>query len=136
MVNYDEKVAKEADKNQILVDLHGAFKPAGLEYKYPNLISYGGVRGMEQMGGCKPNNSLYMPFMRIAGGPMDDTPGAMLSRKPEVYRSERPNSASLGTRAYQLALFVVFESGLKMLADNPTLYFREKECKEYNLGSY
>jgi alpha-glucosidase len=131
MVNYYEKVAKEAAKNHIIVDFHGAFKPAGLEYKYPNLISYEGVRGMEQMGGCKPDNSLYLPFMRNAVGPMDYTPGAMISMQPEVYRSERPNSASIGTRAYQMALFVVFESGLQMLADNPTLYYREKECTEF-----
>lgn len=131
MVNYYEKVAKEAAKYQILVDFHGAFKPAGLEYKYPNLISYEGVRGMEQMGGCKPDNSVYLPFMRNAVGPMDYTPGAMISMQPEVYRSERPNSASIGTRAYQLALFVVFESGLQMLADNPTNYYRDKDCTEF-----
>ena len=131
MVNYYENVAKEAAKHQILVDFHGAFKPAGLEYKYPNVISYEGVRGMEQMEGCKPDNSLYLPFMRNAVGPMDYTPGAMISMQPEVYRSERPNSASIGTRAYQLALFVVFESGLQMLADNPTNYYREKECTDF-----
>ena len=55
---------------------------------------------------------------------MDYTPGAMLSMQPEAYRAERPNSASIGTRAYQMALFVIFESGLQMLADNPTLYYR------------
>ncbi|MCC9063556.1 glycoside hydrolase family 97 protein [Flavobacterium piscisymbiosum] len=131
MVNYYENVAKEAAKHQILVDFHGAFKPAGLEYKYPNLISYEGVKGMEQMDGCKPDNSLYLPFMRNAVGPMDYTPGAMISMQPEVYRSERPNSASIGTRAYQLALFVVFESGLQMLADNPTNYYREKESTDF-----
>lgn len=131
MVNFYEKVIKEAAKYQILVDFHGAFKPAGLEYKYPNLISYEGVRGMEYMDGCKPDNSLYFPFMRNAVGAMDYTPGAMISMQPEVYRSERPNSASIGTRAYQLALFVVFESGLQMLADNPTNYYREKECTEF-----
>ena len=131
MVNYYEKVVKEAAKYQIFVDFHGAFKPSGLEYKYPNLISYEGVRGMEQMGGCRPDNSLYLPFMRNAVGPMDYTPGAMISMQPEVYFSERPNAASIGTRAYQLALFVVFESGLQMLADNPTNYYREKECTEF-----
>ena len=131
MVNYYETVAREAAKHQLFVDFHGAFKPAGLEYKYPNLISYEGVRGMEQMGGCTPDNSLYFPFMRNAVGPMDYTPGAMLSMQPNVYRSERPNSASIGTRAYQLALFVVFESGIQMLADNPTLYYRNPDCTEF-----
>ena len=131
MVNFYERVAKEAAKHHLLVDFHGSFKPSGLEYKYPNVISYEGVRGMEQMGGCRPDNSVYLPFIRNAVGPMDYTPGAMLSMQPEVYRSERPNSASIGTRAYQMALFVIFESGLQMMADNPTLYYRNDECSRF-----
>lgn len=125
------RVAREAAKHHLFVDFHGAFKPAGLEYKYPNVLSYEGVRGMEQMGGCRPDNSIYLPFMRNAVGAMDYTPGAMLSMQPEIYCSERPNSASIGTRAYQMALFVIFESGLQMMADNPTLYYRNDECTRY-----
>ena len=131
MVNYYERVVKEAAKHHLFVDFHGSFKPAGLEYKYPNILSYEGVRGMEQMGGCYPDNSIYLPFMRNAVGPMDYTPGAMISMQPNVYRAERPNSASIGTRAYQLALFVIFESGLQMLADNPTLYYRNEDCTRF-----
>jgi len=134
MVNYYERVAKEAAKYHLLVDFHGAFKPAGLEYKYPNIISYEGVRGMEQMGGCFPDNSVFYPFMRNAVGAMDYTPGAMISMQPDRYGgrgTDRPNSASIGTRAYQMALFVVFESGLQMLADNPTLYYRNHDCTDF-----
>ena len=131
MVNFYERVVREAAKNQIMVDMHGSFKPAGLEIRYPNLMSYEGVRGMEQMGGCRPDNTVYLPFMRNAVGPMDYTPGAMISMQPEHYRSERPNSASIGTRAYQMALFPLFETGIQMLADNPTLYYRNPDCTEY-----
>ncbi|MBE7168962.1 MAG: glycoside hydrolase family 97 protein [Williamsia sp.] len=131
MVNYYENVVKEAAKYQIFVDFHGAFKPSGLEYKYPNLISYEGVRGLEQMGGCYPDNSIYLPFMRNAVGPMDFTPGAMIDMQPEVYRAARPNAAAIGTRVNQLALYVVFESGIQMLADNPTLYYRNPDCTEF-----
>lgn len=131
MVNYYERIAKEAAKHNILVDYHGSFKPAGIEYKYPNILSYEGVRGMEQMEGCTPENSVYFPFMRNAVGPMDYTPGAMISMQPERYCGHRPNSASIGTRAYQLALFVIFESGLQMLADNPTLYYRNEDCTKF-----
>ena len=131
MVNYYERVAKEAAKNELLVDFHGSFKPAGLEQKYPNVLSHEGVKGMEQMGGATPNNSLLFPFMRNVVGPMDYTPGAMISMQPEVYSSRRPNSASIGTRAYQLALYVVFESGIQMLADNPTMYYRNQDCTDF-----
>lgn len=131
MVNYYERVAKEAAKHQLFVDFHGSFKPAGLEIKYPNILSYEGVLGLEQMERATTDNSLYLPFIRNAVGPMDFTPGAMINMQPENYYSRRPNSAGMGTRAYQMALFVVFESGLQMLADNPTNYYREEECTNF-----
>jgi len=131
MVNYYERVAKEAAKYNILVDFHGSFTPKGLEHKYPNVISYEGVRGMEQMEGCQPDNTIFLPFIRNIAGPMDFTPGAMINMQPEVYGGRRPNSASVGTRAYQLALFVLFESGVQMLCDNPTLYYRNQDCTDF-----
>ncbi len=131
MVDYYERVAAEAAKHKIIVDFHGSFKPAGLEYKYPNVLSYEGVRGMEQMQNCRPDNSIYHPFMRNAVGPMDYTPGAMLSYQPETLRAGRPNSGNIGTRAYQMALYVLFETGLQMMADNPTLYYREPDCAAF-----
>lgn len=131
MVNFYERVAKKAAEHHLLIDFHGAFKPAGLERMYPNVLSYEGVRGMEQMSKCIPDNSIYLPFIRNAVGPMDYTPGAMLSMQPECYNAKRPNSASIGTRAYQMALFVLFESGLQMMADNPTLYYKNAACTEF-----
>jgi len=131
MVNYYEDVVKEAAKHQIFVDFHGSFKPAGLEYKYPNLLSYEGVRGLEQMSGCNPDNSLYLPFMRNAVGPMDFTPGAMINMQPEYNSATRPNAGATGTRVNQLASYIIFESGIQMLADNPTLYYKNLDCTEF-----
>ena len=131
MVNFYERSVKEAAKHKLFVNYHGAYKPAGLEYMYPNLLSYEGVTGMEQMGNCKPENSIYFPFIRNAVGPMEYTPGAMNSMQPDNYSARRPNSGSIGTRAYQMALFVVFESGLQMLADNPTLYYNNDDCTRF-----
>ncbi len=134
IVNYYERVAKEAAKHHILVDFHGAFKPAGLEYAYPNVLSYEGVVGMEQnIGGghATPNNNLYLPFLRNAVGPMDYTPGAMISAHPKDYRPDWVNTMSIGTRAHQLAMYVVFESGVQMLADNPFNYLREPETTSF-----
>lgn len=131
MNNYLERVAKEAAKYKLIVDFHGAHKPSGLDIRYPNVISYEGVRGMENMGYTNPDNSLWLPMMRNAVGPMDYTPGAMISMQPEAYGTDRPNSSSIGTRAYQMALFTVFESGLQMTADSPTMYYRNPECAEF-----
>jgi alpha-glucosidase len=91
-------VAKEAAKYEMIVDFHGAFKPAGLNITYPNVLSFEGVLGLEQGRNCKPQNSIYLPFIRNAVGPMDFTPGAMINQQPETYCAERPNNASVGKR--------------------------------------
>ncbi len=131
MVNYYERVAKEAAKYHLFVDFHGSFKPAGLECMYPNVLSYEGLPGLEQGGGCFPDNNILFPFIRNAVGPMDFTPGAMINMQPDVYSARRPNNAGMGTRANQMAMFVLYESGLQMLADNPTLYYRNEDCTRF-----
>lgn len=131
MVNYFERVAKEAAKHHILVDFHGSFKPAGLERRYPNVLSYEGVRGMEQNGGCQTENTIFLPFIRNAVGPMDFTPGSMYSAQPYHYSCTDPNPMGMGTRAHQMAMYVVFESGIQMLADSPTRYLAEQECTDF-----
>ena len=55
----------------------------------------------------------------------------MINMQPEVYRSVRPNSAAIGTRCYNMALYVIFESGVQMLADNPTNYYKNEECTRF-----
>ena len=55
----------------------------------------------------------------------------MVSAHPEDVHYTRTNAMSVGTRSYQLALYVVFESGLQMLADNPIYYNREKDCLDF-----
>ena len=131
MVNFYKRVTAEAAKHHIIVDWHGSFTPAGLEQEYPNLISYEGVRGLEQMGGCRPENTTYLPFIRNAVGPADFTPGGMNNMQPDHYRADRPNSGAMGTRAFQMALYVVLESGVQMLADNPTRYYQNEDCTRY-----
>lgn len=134
MVNFYSRVAKKAAKHHILVDFHGSFKPAGLEVAYPNVLSYEGVIGMEQnIGGglATPNNNLFLPFLRNAVGPMDYTPGAMRSAHKKDYKPSWVNTMSIGTRAHQLAMYVVFESGFQMLADNPFNYLREPETTSF-----
>lgn len=131
MVDYYERMAAEAAKHQLFIDFHGSFKPAGLEYKYPNVLSYEGVRGQEQNRGCTPDNSIFYPFMRNAVGPMDYTPGVINTFQPEYYLSTHYNGGGIGTRAYQMALFVLFETGLQMLVDNPTMYYREEDCARF-----
>ena len=131
MVSYYERVTRCAAEHRLLVDWHGSYTPKGLFRTYPNLVNYEGVLGMEQGARCQPENSNLLPFIRNAVGPMDFTPGAMLSAQPEENRSTNSNPMGSGTRAYQLALYVLFEAPLQMLADSPMAYERERPSAEF-----
>ena len=131
MIDFYDRVAKEAAKHHIMIDFHGAFHPSGLEYRYPNVLTYEGVRGMEYNGGCTPKNTVWFPFLRNAVGPMDYTPGSMLCYQPEDYHGNRPICAGMGTKAYNMAVFVLFESNLQMLMDNPCRYDKWPDCRDF-----
>lgn len=135
MMSWYEKVMKEATKHQLLVDFHGSICPKGLEREYPNLISYEGVLGLEQGTGCKPSNTIYLPFIRNVVGGMDFTPGSMNTLHSENGYTSGEFPSGIGTRAYQMALYVVFESGVQMLADSPTEYMNAAECTEFIAGT-
>ena len=131
MINFYERVAREAAKHHIFVDFHGAFHPSGLDYKYPNVLTYEGVRGMEFNGSCKPENSIWLPFIRNAVGPMDYTPGSMICYQPEYHHGNRPFCAGVGTKVFNMAVFVLFESNLQMLMDNPCRYDKWPDCRDF-----
>ncbi len=134
MVNFYEKIAREAARNNLLVDFHGAFKPNGLHRAFPNVISYEGAQGLEYCKWSKsvtPEHNLTLPFIRMVCGPMDYTPGAMRNFHTEEFQPNFSRPGSQGTRCHQLALFVVFESGIQMLADSPSNYEREQESTEF-----
>ena len=134
MINFYERVAKEAAKHHIFVDFHGAFHPSGLDYKYPNVLTYEGVRGMEYCGGCQPANTVWLPFLRGAVGPVDYTPGPMICYQPERYHGGRPTCGGVGTKAYNMAMFVLLESNLQMLMDNPCRYDMWPDCRDFLTG--
>ena len=134
MMNFYERTAKKAFENGLLVDFHGSISPKGLRRAYPNIVAYEGVCGMEQnLGGGfdTPNNHVMLPFTRNVVGPMDYTPGAMQSVHQKNWYASRISPMSIGTRSHQLALYVVFESGVQMLADSPIHFRKEDECTQF-----
>lgn len=130
MVNYYEKVAAKAAERKLLVDFHGAYKPSGLNRKYPNVLSFEGVKGLENSKWSTevtPKHDVTLPFIRMAAGPMDYTPGAMLNAGRDNFRPVFSEPMSQGTRAHQAAMYVVYESPLQMLCDNPSNYLKEPD---------
>ena len=134
MVNYYQRVAEEAANRKMLVDFHGAYKPAGLRRKFPNVITREGVVGLENVKWSKkntPEHNVTLPFIRMVAGPMDYTPGAMINATEKTFAIRWSEPMSLGTRCHQLAMYVVYESPLQMLCDNPSNYYKEPECMEF-----
>jgi alpha-glucosidase len=131
MVNYYYRIAAEAAKRKLLVDYHGAYKPTGLYRTFPNVLTSEGVLGLEHSKWSKnvtPEHDVTLPFTRMLAGPMDFTPGAMVNGTQKSFQVIYSQPMSQGTRCHQLAMYVVFESPLQMLADTPTNYLRELEC--------
>lgn len=128
------EIAQFAAENHLLVDYHGVFKPTGLQRTYPNVVGYEGVKGMENVKWANENVPRYdvtLPFIRNLAGPMDYTPGAMRNSNQANFRAINSNPMSQGTRVHQMAMYVVFEVPIQMLADNPTIYLKEQECTEF-----
>jgi alpha-glucosidase len=136
MVEFCTRVAKAAAARKMLVDFHGVYKPTGLYRTYPNVITSEGVHGAEYLKWEKamlssPEHAVTLPFIRMAAGPMDYTPGAMRNAQKQNWAPFMNRPMSLGTRCQQLAMYVIFESPLQMLADSPTEYEKSPECMQF-----
>ena len=134
MVDYYWRVAEEAAKRKMLVDFHGSYKPAGLRRAYPNVITREGVKGLENdkwSTAVTPKHDVTIPFIRMFAGPMDFTPGAMVNANKENFKPIFNRPMSQGTRCHQLAMYVVYESPLQMLADCPTHYYEQPDAMDF-----
>jgi len=125
MVNYYERVVRSAAAHRLTVDFHGAYKPTGLRRAYPNLLTREGVMGLEYSKWSEkvtPEYDVTIPFTRMLAGPMDFTPGAFRNAAKGRFEAKDIAPMSQGTRAHQLAMYVVYESPLVMLSDYPEAY--------------
>ncbi len=134
MINYFEKVSREAAKRHMMVDFHGDQKPAVMTRTWPNLINTEGVRGMEWSKWSwesEPAHNVSLPFTRMFLGPLDFTPGAMRNATRKTFAPIMSQPMALGTRCQQLAMYVIYEAPLQMLSDSPSNYLREPETMEF-----
>ena len=136
MVKFYEDAAATAAKYRMVVDFHGAFKPAGLQRTYPNVLNFEGIHGLEQMKWSSPEvdqvtYDVTIPFARLVAGSADYTQGAMRNATRRNYRPVNTEPMSQGTRCRQLAEYVVFDAPLTMLCDAPSNYRKEPECTQF-----
>jgi len=119
MMKYYIDILEDAAKYKLLVNFHGATVPRGWARTYPNLMSTEAVYGAEWynnagvMTDLAASHNTTLPFTRNIVGPMDYTPVTFSNSQHEHITSY----------AHELALAVVFESGLQHFADKPTAYY-------------
>jgi alpha-glucosidase len=125
MVAWYRRVVDLAAQHHLMIDFHGAFKPDGLRRTYPNLLTREGVMGKEYLkwsARTSPVHNTTLPFTRMLAGPLDYTPGAFGNSNRENFIARNTQPMGLGTRAHELALYVILESPLQMVSDYPERY--------------
>ena len=128
------RIAETCARHNLLVDYHGMYKPAGMNRTWPNVINFEGVWGLEQMKWSKNDQVVYdvtFPFIRQLSGPVDYTQGAMRNMLQREFVPNYSNPSSQGTRARQVAEYIIFDSPLVMLCDNPTAYMKEQQTTDF-----
>jgi alpha-glucosidase len=134
MVQFYREIAREASKRKMVVDFHGAYKPAGLRRAYPNVLTREALIEFEYNGWTKhvtPKHDNMLPYIRMVAGPMDYIPFTTNNAQKDKWRPVGNFPMGQGTRAHSMALFVVLESPMQMLPDSPSDYYRERECTEF-----
>lgn len=120
MIDYYLDIAEDAAQFEMMVYFHGCIVPRGWSRTYPNIMTYEAVRGAEWYNNTPaftmpaPEHNTILPFTRNVVGSMDYTPVTFTN-------SQHPHITSYG---HELALSVLFESGLQHLADRPEGYYR------------
>ena len=125
VVDFYERLAMATAKRKLLLDLHGAYVPAGLQRSYPNYITQEGVLGAEwnkMDRRITPQHNLTLPYTRMLAGPMDYTPGGFRNATPQAFEVREVMPQTQTTRGQALAMYVVYDSPLQMVSDDPANY--------------
>lgn len=113
-IKWYETIFQECAKRKMVVNCHGCNKPTGARRIYPNVINYEGIKGNESKG-IDSSTTVNSMFTRAVVGPTDFTP-VVLPFKTE---------GSVLTVGHQMALSVLYESGVPALSDIAETYADE-----------
>jgi alpha-glucosidase len=125
MVDYYHRVMAKAANHKLMVNMHGAYPPTGLIRTYPNYVTQEGVLGAEYNKWSKrvtASHNVTLAYTRNLLGPMDYTPGGFRNASPERFKISNSPPMVQTTRGQALAMFVVYDSPLQMVADSPDVY--------------
>ena len=103
-----QALLRKSAEHQIMVEFHGANKPAGESRTWPNEMTREAIRGLEYRSmQTRARHNATLPFTRFLAGPADYTP---------VHFGERRKETSW---SHQIASAVVFTSPLMIYGAHP-----------------
>lgn len=124
-VEFAEAILKAAARHHILIHFHGMYKPTGWQRTFPNLMNHEGSRNLEYLkwgDTCPPEHTLRVAFTRLVAGPMDYHLGGFRSVPRARFEPHNVGPNVLGTRCFNLALYVCIDNPTPMVADDPGAY--------------
>jgi len=125
MVDYFHRLMAKAAAHKLLVDMHGAYPPAGLNRTWPNFLTQEGIMGAEYNKWSRritATHNLSLAYTRMLLGPMDYTPGGFRNVTPASFQVVNSPPQVQTTRGQALGMYVVYESPFQMVADSPDIY--------------
>lgn len=125
MVAWYERLLDGAARHRLMVNLHGAFVPRGLNRTYPNFVTQEGILGAEYnkwSGRITARHNVMLAYTRAMLGPADYTPGGFRNVDAAGFVARNTLPMVQTTRAHGLGLYVVYDSPVSMVSDSPDTY--------------
>jgi alpha-glucosidase len=125
MIEFSERVLACAARHKLNIQFHGSSKNSGEQRTFPNLVNREGVLNLEYLkwsDRCTPDHNVNVAYTRALTGPVDYHHGGFRSVSRAKFEPVALAPTVLGTRCHHLALYLVYENPLPMLADKPTNY--------------
>lgn len=125
MVNFCQRALESAARHHLHIQFHGSYKPSGEQRTFPHLFNREGVLNLEYLKWskrCTPPHNVGVAYTRLLAGPLDYHLGGFRSAPRDAFSPRNEDPFVLGTRCHQLAMYVVYENPMPMIADAPQAY--------------
>lgn len=125
MIDFTERMLESAARHKLHIQIHGSSKYSGEQRTFPNLFNREGVLNLEYdkwSNLCTPAHSVNVAYTRALAGPVDFHLGGFRSASRTEFMPHDRAPVVMGTRCHNLALYVVYENPMPMVADAPSAY--------------
>jgi alpha-glucosidase len=133
-MNFYARIAEACARHKLMLNIHSAPAPAGFEITYPNAVTREGIMGSEWNGWSAfitPNHNLTIPFTRMFSGSLDYEPGLLENSTENGFRNIEGRPMSQGTRAHQIAMYLIYDNPLQYFVGNPSQAYKEPKLMKF-----